>query len=237
MPYAKSSLHKLLFPTKQTGGGTTTSNMNSLFNLMSEKKQFLMLTFANLIIQLSITYYVMENYTSTLTNYQIVGIFVLIFFLLLFISLLPMNSFLKFILFSMLSAIFGLLLSRRIKQMSPEIVKIAILGTIAIYVTMFLIGLFLLFTGIQLSLQFGLTLFYALLFLILFEIITYFMGTYSLWQKTYSAIALIIFSIYIIYDTTHILQRNYYGDFITASMDYYLDIMNIFANLLNSMNN
>ena len=237
MPYVPSSLHKLLFSKKQTGGGMTTSNITSLFNLMSEKKQFIMLTFANLIIQLGITYYVMEHYTSTLTTAQIVGIVVLIFFLILFISLLPMNPFLKFILFSMLSAIFGLLLSRRIKQMNPDIVKMAILGTISIYVTMFLIGIFLLFTGVQLSFQFGLTLFYALFFLILFEIITYFMGTYSLLQKTYSAIALIIFSIYIIYDTTHILQRNYYGDFITASMDYYLDIMNIFANLLNSMDN
>ena len=33
-----------------------------------------------------------------------------------------------------------------------------------------------------------------------------------------------------------ILQRNYSGDFITASMDYYLDIINIFLDLLNLNN-
>jgi FtsH-binding integral membrane protein len=45
-------------------------------------------------------------------------------------------------------------------------------------------------------------------------------------------IGVVLFSLYIIYDTNHILQREYYGDFITASMDYYLDILNVFVNLL-----
>ena len=49
--------------------------------------------------------------------------------------------------------------------------------------------------------------------------------------KTLSAIGIIIFSGYIVYDTNTVLQRNYYGDFITASLDYYLDILNIFSNL------
>jgi len=102
---------------------------------------------------------------------------------------------------------------------------------------MFLIGLFLLMTGIQLSYQFGLALFYILFALILFEIITYFMGTASLLHKTFGAIGLILFSFYIIYDTNHILQRNYYGDFITASMDYYLDILNVFTSLINLTSN
>jgi len=32
------------------------------------------------------------------------------------------------------------------------------------------------------------------------------------------------------------LKRNYNGDYMSASMDYYLDIINIFLNLVNSMN-
>lgn len=236
MTYAKSSLHTLIFGGKMKGGSINT-NIDSLFHLMSEKKQFILLTFANLIIQLGITYYVMEHYTAKLTTPQIVAIFVALFFILLFMALLPMNSFLKFILFSILSILFGLLLSTRINEMNPEIVKMVILGTIAIYGSMFSIGLLLLLTGIQLSFQVGLTLFYALFLLILFEIIVYFMGTFSLWQKTISALALILFSFYIIYTTNRILQRNYYGDYITASMDYYLDILNIFSSLLNIESN
>ena len=49
--------------------------------------------------------------------------------------------------------------------------------------------------------------------------------------KTLSAIGIIIFSGYVIYDTNVILQRNYYGDFITASLDYYIDIISIFKKL------
>ena len=49
--------------------------------------------------------------------------------------------------------------------------------------------------------------------------------------------SLMLFSVYIIYDTNTILQRNYFGDFITASLDYYLDIINIFVNLLSYNNN
>ena len=43
-----------------------------------------------------------------------------------------------------------------------------------------------------------------------------------------------LFSVYIVYDTNNILQRDYGGDFITASLDYYLDIINIFSNLLSA---
>ena len=43
-----------------------------------------------------------------------------------------------------------------------------------------------------------------------------------------------LFSVYIIYDTNSILQRDYGGDFISASLAYYLDIINIFSNLLST---
>jgi len=239
MPYAKSSLYKLINGNnflKEMRGGST-ENMTTVFQLMSEKKQFLLLTFANLIIQLGITYYVMEKYTSTLRTYENVGLVILLFVILIGMSMIPMPSWAKFLLFSILSAILGLFLSSLKTHISPEIINLAIVGTISIYGIMFLIGLFLLMTGIQLSYQFGLALFYILFALILFEIITYFMGTASLLHKTFGAIGLILFSFYIIYDTNHILQRNYYGDFITASMDYYLDILNVFTSLINLTSN
>jgi FtsH-binding integral membrane protein len=54
--------------------------------------------------------------------------------------------------------------------------------------------------------------------------------------KTLAVIGIVIFSGYIIYDTNTILQRNYYGDFVQASLDYYLDILNMFTNLV-TLNN
>jgi FtsH-binding integral membrane protein len=56
------------------------------------------------------------------------------------------------------------------------------------------------------------------------------MGTYSGAVKGLSVVGLMLFSLFVVYDTNTILQRNYYGDFITASLDYYLDIINIFLN-------
>ena len=53
-------------------------------------------------------------------------------------------------------------------------------------------------------------------------------------KKTLSYIGLGLFSLFVVYDTNQILSRDYNGDFITASMDYYLDILNLFTNLLNT---
>jgi FtsH-binding integral membrane protein len=59
-----------------------------------------------------------------------------------------------------------------------------------------------------------------------------FIPTSSLTKKILVIFSLLLFSVYVVYDTNSILQRNYNGDFITASLDYYLDILNIFSNLL-----
>ena len=56
-------------------------------------------------------------------------------------------------------------------------------------------------------------------------------------RKTLSYIGLGLFSLFVVYDTSQILSRDYYGDFITASLDYYLDIFNLFSNFLNTNNN
>ena len=41
---------------------------------------------------------------------------------------------------------------------------------------------------------------------------------------------LFVISIYMIYDTHNILQRNYQNDFVTASLDYFLDILKLINN-------
>jgi FtsH-binding integral membrane protein len=56
-------------------------------------------------------------------------------------------------------------------------------------------------------------------------------------RKALSYVGLGLFSLFIIYDTNQILSRDYQGDFITASMDYYLDILNLFTNLLGTSDN
>ena len=179
----------------------------------------------------------MEYYKEKLTTYQNIGLWIAIFSLIFIIGMVPMPMWLKFILFSIFSSLFGISLSSLKNNVSEQLIQFAVLGTISIYFTMFFIGVVLILFGIQLSLWVGLLLFYLLLSLILSQIISIFLGNVSQTHKIYGILGLILFSFYIIYDTNYILQRNYYGDFITASMDYYLDIINIFVSLTNIYNN
>ena len=64
--YARSNLARTFFGGKsQTGGGNKPSifktNLSDLFNLITSKKEFFIMIFANLIVQIGITYYVMEK--------------------------------------------------------------------------------------------------------------------------------------------------------------------------------
>jgi FtsH-binding integral membrane protein len=222
---------------KKRGGANSSS---SFFNLLNEKKQFLITVFANLITQLGITYYVMMNFNSKIMDKNRMmfwGLFIVQLVLITILALVPMPSFMKFILFSLFSACSGVMLSFMKKEVDPNIIQTAILGAISVFGLMFLFGAALLMFGIKLGFQFASFLFFALLFLIIVQIVFLFSGKSSVAVKGFSIVGLIIFSLYVIYDTNNILQREYYGDFITASLDYYLDILNIFVDLVSLNNN
>jgi FtsH-binding integral membrane protein len=86
--------------------------------------------------------------------------------------------------------------------------------------------------GIYLGYQFGAFLLLSLLALIIAKLVNMVGPQLSSVKKVLAYIGLALFSLFVIYDTNEILSREYYGDFITASMDYYLDILNLFSNLL-----
>lgn len=222
--------------TKRGGG-----KMTDFIGLLNEKKQFLLYVFANLITQLGITYYVMMNYGNVssknskqkLQNYELFGIFFIQISIIFVLALVPMSSWIKFILFSIFSALGGISLSSIRDIVDNNIIQMAIFGSMSIFGAMMLFGALLLSMGIQLGTGIVLFLFMSLLFLLIVQVVLLFSATYSIYTKAISVLSLCIFSLYIIYDTNNILQRNYYGDFITASLDYYLDILNIFLDLIN----
>ena len=217
------------------------NNLTQLFKLISEKKGFFALILATLISQLSITYYVSENVKieeedgKKKFDSKLIGAYIAAFIIILILAFISMPTWLKFILFSIFSGAFGVILGYRKSGVDPGIVKSALVGTASIFVTMFAFGLALIASGIKLGLQFGLGLFFALLLLIIISIVNIFIVESSLLQKMLVIGSLLIFSIYIVYDTNNILQRNYNGDFITASLDYYLDIIYIFKGLLTGL--
>lgn len=229
-----SSLYNLLYK-KQSGGSKIKKSFSNFSSLLNDKKQFLIMILANLITQLGITYYVMTKTKVTKEDYKFSKQFVLIiisFIIIYILAVIPIPSWLKFILFSLFSYIQGILLaSFKLTINDDNLINMAMLGSIGFFVVLFLIGTFLLATGIKLGLKTGFILLVSLIILIIFQIFSLFQRS-ALLTKTLSAIGIIIFSCYIIYDTNVILQRDYYGDFITASMDYYLDIINIFLKLV-----
>jgi FtsH-binding integral membrane protein len=221
------------------------NNLSQLFKLISEKRVFFALILATLVSQLSITYYVSENVKieeedegtkeTKKFNSKLIGAYVAIFVIILILAFITMPPWLKFILFSLFSTAFGVILGYRKSGIDPGIVKSALVGTASIFVTMFTFGVALIASGIKLGFKFGFGLLVALFFLVIVSIVQIFIAQSSLLKKILVIGSLMVFSLYIMYDTNNILQRNYYGDFITASLDYYLDIINIFSGLLSGL--
>jgi FtsH-binding integral membrane protein len=221
------------------------NNLTQLFKLISEKRGFFALILATLVSQLYITYYVSENVKiedeedknkdTKKFNSKLIGAYIAAFVLILILAFITMPPWLKFILFSLFSGAFGVILGYRKSGVDPAIIKSALVGTGSIFVAMFAFGLALIASGIKLGLRFGLGLFFALLFLIIVSIVQFFIVESSFLKKIIVIGSLMVFSLYIMYDTNSILQRNYNGDFITASLDYYLDIIYIFNGLLTGL--
>ena len=240
---ANTSLYNSLFHKSASsimkGGGF---NPENTLKIIQEKKTFLIMIFANLIVQLGITYYMVVNTDTNVLekkfNFHKYSFFAYIpAFVLIFVMNLPMPSWLRFIFFSMFSAYMGLLLNFLKKLYGLEMIKAVIFAVFGIFISLIMFAVGLLTFGIQISNRFGIVLLFALLLLIISKIIFLFAGTYSTYSKTFAIIGLALFSIYILYDTHQILQRNYYGDFVTASLDYYLDFINIVSSLLSYNHN
>ena len=95
-----SSLYnRFIGNVRQKGGG-------DLVNILYEKKSFLVKTFANLIVQLGITYYVMEKTPNNENNHQNNKILYQFLFgsilIIIILAFVPMPSWIKFVLFIIL---------------------------------------------------------------------------------------------------------------------------------------
>lgn len=217
------------------------NNLSQLFKLISEKRGYFFLIIMTILFQLSITYFVSENVNikeeededgkKRDTHFYLAFIAVVVMtFILLFIN---MPTWLKFILFSLISTAYGVLVSYRKFGIDPNIVKSALVGTGSIFVAMFVFGVALIASGIKLGLTFVLSLLFALLFIVFLIIVEFFIFNSPLLTKIIVIGLLMLFSIGIMFNTNVILQRDHHRDFISASLSYYLDIIGVFSSLLN----
>lgn len=227
----RSSIYNRLF----NSGTPFFKGSSNVMQLMYEKKEFLILVFANLIAQLGITYYVMERTTNIKVSSM--PLFIAQLIILFVMILVPMPEFIKFLLFCLFSYTWGLALSKLKKEYNSNMINVAIQGALTVFAVFVVAGITLIAGGINLGYKFGAILFWSLLALIVANLIFILGASMNQAHKILSFIGIILFAMYVMYDTNIILQRNYYGDFVTASMDYYLDILNLFTSFLGFNNN
>lgn len=214
-------LYNILFKTGK--------NSKNVFELMIQKKEFLALVFLNLVLQLGITYIIMERTVDAKKKYNLWLLFGSTF-LILFALHFQIHPMLKLFLFSLFSYIFGIILSGVKEKHNEEEIRIAIESALSIFGAMFVTALGLLVGGVKLGYKFGIFLFFSLLALILFRLFNYFSN--AGYGALLNSVGIVLFSLYVLYHTHQILQKDYYGDFVNASMSYYLDVVNLFTNLL-----
>lgn len=223
------------------------SKLNNFVKLMRNKKELLNCIFFTLLTQVLITivfikvFYNIEDITHLKEILNSSKIYILLLFLFFIIGLILIfilissnltyfQKYIVFILFSLIEAFFIYLILSRFNN---EIIKFAFYSTILIFISLFIIGLIIVYFGYDLGWM-GIILFILLLILIIIQLISLCFKDLQIYNKFIAISSIIIFMLYIIYDTNNILLKyKNNNDFcIIGALDYYLDIINIFINLL-----
>ena len=221
--------------------------MNSLENfskLIHKKKGLLKCIFTTLLFQLivtSLTFIIIYKGGFIKKQKSKSNLLNSLLFLVFAITLIILMSFYNFtfmqrsILFTIFSIAQGLFLGFNLQYLNANTILGALLFTGILFLIMLLVGFLIVYLDINLS-WLGIILFFLLLSLIIIRIVTYFIPYSKSYDKFITIFALLLFSVYIVYDTNIILLRydskKYDRDCILGALDYYLDIINIFVNSL-----
>ncbi len=174
---------------------------------------------------------------NTNPDIHIILLFVIQIGIIILLTAISLPEYAKFLLFTIFSYLFGILFYQLKKKYNynKDIINTAIMGAISVFASMMVVGILLLSVGIQLGVKFGLFLFFSLLALIISRLVFAFTLTNT--HKILTTAGIFLFAGYVIYDTNIILQRNYKKDqYISASLHYYLDFVNLFSNTLQNAN-
>ena len=153
----------------------------------------------------------------------LIGVIGLVILLLLTLLRLPIPV--KVFLFTILAYIAGMTLHN-----VPNLQE-ALLETVGIFIAMLVAGIFTVKMGYNLDIL-GQILFFSLLTILIARVINTYVRRKSE-TLVPSKIISILFALFVVYDTNKILQRNYGGNFVNASLDYFLDIINLIPSVGN----
>ena len=203
---------------------------------LQKKIPFMAAVFGHLIFQIFVAYRAAEATSRNMnlktvaeSNRLFIGIVTLI--LALFMSLVPLPIPVKVAVFSIISFLGGMTLHD-----IPSLQE-ALLEVIGIFILMFIMGVITVQLGFKLNIL-GNVLFFSLLTVLIARILSAFGATEDRRFRSgptfspsrnelFTKILTLIFVLFVIYDTNTILQRNYGGNFVNASFDYFWDIINL----------
>lgn len=201
------------------------SIIDNYLKLLNEKREYLVKIFANLIIQLVVTFYIAFKFTKlNLSLFMVIFTF-LVQMSIIFLLHMTSNMGIQFLMFLVFSSINGLFVSffvgnnaKTMKIMKDVIIIIGI-----VFVAMFTLGGLLLAGGIA----FGT---WALIFMIVLLLLFLLYSWFGTNMQLMYIFGCAIFTALIAIDTNMILQDNYEekNTPINASMRYYLDILNLY---------
>jgi FtsH-binding integral membrane protein len=195
---------------------------------LQKKIPFMAGVFGHLIFQIFVAYRAAEATSGNAymkdiarSNALLIGIVGLALVLLLSLVRLPIP--IKVAVFSLLAYISGMALHN-----VPNLQE-ALLEVVGIFIGMLVAGIFTVQMGYKLDIL-GQILFFSLLTILIARVINIYVRRTRVEERNSivpSRILTILFALFVVYDTNKILQRNYSGNFVNASLDYFLDIFNL----------
>lgn len=195
---------------------------------LQKKIPFMAGVFGHLIFQTFVAYRAAEATSGNAymkdiarSNALLIGIIGLA--ILLVLSLLRLPIPVKVGLFTILAYIAGMALHN-----VPNLQE-ALLEVVGIFISMLVAGIFTVQMGYKLDIL-GQILFFSLLTILIARVINIYVRRTRVEEKNSlvpSRILTILFALFVVYDTNKILQRNYSGNFVNASLDYFVDIINL----------
>ena len=223
------------------------SNNNSIGSLLNRKADLIKNIFILLLVQIIITGLVAHftiskkkpavSSSSPRPSNAKIALAVLIFIAIIAILWIMIgiimdpsrNPILRISLFTIISVFMGMGLSY-VKTLPARVVAMATIGTITAFFVMAGIGYYAASKGIDLS-PMGIWLFGALIIMMVVSLVLYIAYPKDpLVRRIITTIFVVIFSLYIMYETNEILRGQM--DYIEGSFSYYIDIINIFKDLL-----
>jgi FtsH-binding integral membrane protein len=184
-------------------------------NTIAKKGPFMGMVFTNLIFQCFVAYTTATNSDKAHVNKNLW--LYLIAFIGSFMSLLvvDMSVTMKVLAFTIFSAVTGAILSRN--DRSPKVIQ----EVAMIFVAMLILGL------VSIQLKIDLRPYTPILIAALVALLT--ARLFNVPRVDLGEVGTVIFAMLVVFNTNNILQKDYDGDFVQASLDYFIDITNLLS--------